>query len=83
MPKDTMTSEQRLRTVIGLDVPDRVPVAPMIYHFAARYARVTMHDLWSDPAKYSIAAGCEIPPNARPGNVKAMIDAATQFGYYC
>jgi hypothetical protein len=55
MPKDTMTSEQRLQTVIDLEVPDRVPVAPMIYHFAARYANISMHDLWSNPAKYSFA----------------------------
>jgi uroporphyrinogen decarboxylase len=32
---------------------------------------------------FILAAGCEIPPNARPENVKAMIDAATQLGYYC
>jgi len=55
MRSDTMTSEQRLQTVIELGVPDRVPVAPMIYHFAARYAKVAMCDLWSDPEKYSFA----------------------------
>jgi hypothetical protein len=55
MPNDVMTSEQRLQQVIALGVPDRVPVAPMIYHFAARYANITMHELWSDPAKYSFA----------------------------
>ena len=32
---------------------------------------------------FVLAAGCEIPPNARPENVKAMIDAAARFGYYC
>lgn len=55
MPNDTMTAEQRLQTVIRLGVPDRVPVAPMIYHFAARYASITMQELYSDPAKYSQA----------------------------
>ena len=50
-----MTPEQRLQSVIALGVPDRVPVAPMIYYFAARYANITMHELWSDPAKYSLA----------------------------
>jgi len=55
MLRDTMTSEQRLQTVIELGVPDRVPVAPMIYHFAARYAKVTMYELWSNPEKYSFA----------------------------
>ena len=37
MPRDTMTAEERFQTVIDLGVPDRIPVAPMIYSFAARY----------------------------------------------
>jgi hypothetical protein len=55
MPTDTMTAEQRLQTVIGLGAPDRVPVAPMIYYFAAFYANITVHELWSDPRKYDYA----------------------------
>jgi uroporphyrinogen-III decarboxylase len=31
---------------------------------------------------FILAAGCEVPPNARPENLKTMIDAATQFGFY-
>lgn len=50
-----MTPEQRLQTAIQLGVPDRVPVAPMIYHFAARYAKISMLELYSDPVKYSRA----------------------------
>jgi len=50
-----MSSEQRLQTVIRLGVPDRVPVAPMIYYFAAFYANITVHELWSDPQKYAFA----------------------------
>ncbi len=60
-----MSSEQRLQTVIELGVPDRVPVAPMIYYFAARYAKLSMYDLWSDPAKYAFAIEkcfCELGP---------------------
>ncbi len=52
---DILTSEQRLQTVISLGVPDRVPVAPMIYYFAAFYAGITVHELWSDPQKYASA----------------------------
>ncbi len=55
MPKDTMTAEQRLQTVIRLGVPDRVPVDPMIYYFAAYYANITVHELWSDMKKYEFA----------------------------
>lgn len=55
MPHDTLTAEQRLQTVIRLGVPDRVPVAPMIYYFAAYYSGITVHELWSDPKKYDFA----------------------------
>lgn len=53
--RDTMTSEERLQSVINLQVPDRVPVCPFIYYFAAKYARITVHELWSEPAKYRAA----------------------------
>jgi hypothetical protein len=55
MPIEMMTAEQRLREVIALRVPDHVPVAPMIYHFAASYAQISIYELWSDPEKYSFA----------------------------
>jgi len=50
-----MTAEERFQTVIALGVPDRVPVAPMIYYFAAFYAGITVYELWSDPKKYAFA----------------------------
>jgi hypothetical protein len=31
---------------------------------------------------YIMGAGCEIPPNARPENVKALIDSVVKYGYY-
>lgn len=51
--KDSMTTEERLRAVINIQVPDRVPVSPRIYYFAARYAGVENADLfepttWND-----------------------------------
>ena len=49
---DLLTAEERLQSVINLQVPDRVPSCPFIYNFAARYAGITMHELWSDPGKY-------------------------------
>jgi len=53
--QDTMSCEQRLQAVINLQVPDRVPVCPFIYHFAAGYAGITIHELWSDHNKYRAA----------------------------
>ena len=29
-----------------------------------------------------MGAGCEIPPNARPENVKAIIESVFRYGYY-
>ncbi len=54
-PKDTMTTEERLQAVINLQQPDRVPVCPFIYYFAANYAGITAHELWSDPKQYRAA----------------------------
>ncbi len=54
-PKDTMTAEERLQAVINLQVPDRVPVCPFIYYFAANYAGITAHELWADPKQYRAA----------------------------
>lgn len=31
---------------------------------------------------YIMAAGCEVPPNARPENVKAMLHSVRKYGYY-
>ena len=31
---------------------------------------------------YIMGAGCEIPPNARAENVKAMLDSVVKYGYY-
>ena len=50
--RDSMTAEERLQAVINLQVPDRVPSCPFIYYFAAFYAGITVHELWSDPRAY-------------------------------
>jgi uroporphyrinogen-III decarboxylase len=31
---------------------------------------------------YVMGAGCEIPPNAKPENVKVMLDSVVKYGYY-
>ncbi len=53
-PGDTMTSEERMQAVINLQVPDRVPVSPRIYYFAANYAGMVNADLY-DPATWNEA----------------------------
>jgi hypothetical protein len=49
--KDTMTSEERLQRVINLQVPDRVPVAPLIYYFNSTYNNIPYASLY-DPKLY-------------------------------
>jgi Uroporphyrinogen decarboxylase (URO-D) len=44
-PRDTMTAEERLQAAINLQVPDRVPVSPLIYYFAAHYMGIDNADL--------------------------------------
>ncbi len=31
---------------------------------------------------FMLAAGCEVPPNARPENVRAMVEAVDKYGRY-
>jgi len=38
-------AQERIDTAVRLGKPDRVPVAPMLDVFAARYAGVTQHDM--------------------------------------
>jgi uroporphyrinogen-III decarboxylase len=45
------------------------------------YCRKLIKEVGKDGG-FILAAGCEVAPNARPENVKAMIDAVKQFGYY-
>jgi uroporphyrinogen-III decarboxylase len=40
-----MNSKERIDAVINLDVPDRVPLGPLLDHFAARYCGITNHEL--------------------------------------
>ena len=46
-PKDTMTSEERMKAVIRLQVPDRVPVVPCIYYYFATYSGLSFADLFN------------------------------------
>jgi hypothetical protein len=53
--QDLLGSEERLRSVINLQVPDRVPSCPFIYYFAASYTGMTAFDLISDVGNYRLA----------------------------
>ena len=46
--KETMTAEERLTAAISCRVPDRVPCAPLIESYAARYVGITNHRFMFD-----------------------------------
>ena len=51
MREETMTPLERVKTVISLKQPDRVPVIPMWDFFAARHAGLTMREFVEDEEK--------------------------------
>ncbi len=53
--KDTMTKEERLQAVFRCEVPDRVPVVPLLGYFLSKYAGITSVELWSDEKKRMFA----------------------------
>jgi hypothetical protein len=55
LENDLLDSEERLRAVINLQVPDRVPSCPFIYYFAATHAGITAYDLIRDVESYRAA----------------------------
>jgi len=50
--RDRMTPGERLQIVLEGGTPDRVPVAPFVHYFAARYAGYTQADLWENHRAY-------------------------------
>ncbi len=50
-PGDTMTSEERIQAAVNIQIPDRVPVAPLFYYFVANYNNMPFTDLYK-PEKY-------------------------------
>jgi len=47
-----MTPEERIGTVLTGGLPDRVPCVPLIYYFAASYAKVPFADFLTDMKAY-------------------------------
>lgn len=46
-----MKATERINAVVALDCPDRVPLAPLLDHWAATYTGITNAELMSDPDK--------------------------------
>ena len=70
-----MNSAERIDTVVQLGVPDRVPLAPLLDHFAATYAGITNHELMYDPDK-RIAAITKVLRELGPWDMTFLADTA-------
>lgn len=49
--KETMNPETRIKAAVNLQVPDRVPVVPLITQFALRHQGVPQTEAYRDPVK--------------------------------
>lgn len=70
-----MNSAERIEAVVRLEVPDRVPLAPLLDHFAATYAGISHHDLMYDPDK-RIAAILKTMEELGPWDMTYLADTA-------
>jgi len=70
MLPESMTGEQRVLAAVNLEVPDRVPIAPLIYQFVLRHKGLPIVPLaGGDPANW-------------PKMIKAARDTADELGGY-
>ena len=46
-----MDARERINTAVALGIPDRVPVAPILDFFSARYGGITQHEMLFDIRK--------------------------------
>ena len=70
-----MNSRERIEAVVQLDVPDRVPLAPQLDHFAATYTGISNHELMYDPAK-RIAAILKVMRELGPWDMTFLAEMA-------
>ena len=70
-----MTSNERIEAVVRLEIPDRVPLAPLLDHFAATYAGISHHELMYEPDK-RIAAILKVMKELGPWDMTYLADTA-------
>ena len=51
MIQETMSRQERFEAAVALEIPDRVPVMPLMTAFAVRSQGLTQGEAWRDPAK--------------------------------
>ncbi len=73
-----MNSKERIKAVIALEEPDRVPVGPLIDHFAATYAGITKQTIIEDDKK-RINAVLKTMEDLGPWDITFMGEMANKF----
>ena len=72
-----MNSKERIESVVNLEIPDRVPVAPLLDHFAATYTGISMAELMSDRSK-RIGAVIETMQGLGPWDMSFAAETANE-----
>ncbi len=70
-----MNAKQRIAAVVALEAPDRVPVAPLLDHFAATYTGITNAQLMND-SRARIAAVLRTMRELGPWDMTFAADTA-------
>ncbi|OGP59541.1 MAG: hypothetical protein A2V67_06210 [Deltaproteobacteria bacterium RBG_13_61_14] len=73
-----MNSRERIAAVVALEQPDRVPVAPLIDHFAATYAGISNAELM-DHGDKRIAAVLKTMRELGPWDMTFIADTANAY----
>ena len=72
-----MNSKQRIESVVNLEIPDRVPLAPLLDHFAATYTGISMAELMSERSK-RIGAVIETMQGLGPWDMSFAAETANE-----
>jgi len=70
-----MNSKERISAVVALEAPDRVPVGPLLDHYAAKYAGITNEELM-DNADLRISAVLKTMRELGPWDITYMAETA-------
>jgi hypothetical protein len=73
-----LNSKERIKAVVALERPDRVPVGPLLDHFAATYAGITNAELMEN-GDQRIAAVLKTMAELGPWDITFIADTANAF----
>jgi hypothetical protein len=72
-----VNSKERIDSAVNLEIPDRVPIAPLLDHFAATYTGISMAELMSDRSR-RIGAVLETMEGLGPWDMSFAAETANE-----